>query len=72
MKIIYVDQSYLCVEPEKHSDGECNDENNNDDCYYDGGDCCEETVNGNGTEGVVIKTQCSRCICIDPSVLETR
>ena len=36
-------------------DGYCNDETNNEDCNYDGGDCC-------GT--CVITNQCSECECL--------
>ena len=38
--------------------GICNDESNNEDCNYDGGDCC----------GVCItKDHCSECACIGGS-----
>ena len=40
-------------------DGFCNDETNNFDCNYDGGDCC---VN-------VDKTICSECNCISGGVI---
>ena len=35
--------------------GFCNDENNNPDCNYDGGDCCATNVNTN---------TCSECACL--------
>ena len=35
-------------------DGNCDDENNNKKCGYDGGDCCAKTVEG----GVVKKDYC--------------
>ena len=35
-------------------DGNCDDENNNKGCEYDGGDCCYKTVSG----GVVKKDYC--------------
>ena len=35
-------------------DGYCNDETNNEGCYYDGGDCCGDCIN---TEF------CFECIC---------
>ena len=37
-------------------DGWCDDENNNDGCNFDGGDCCGDNVN----------TQyCSECLCLN-------
>ena len=42
------------VVPQYIGDGYCDDENNNDDCNFDGGDCCKPNVN----------TQyCTECIC---------
>merc|ERR1712088_186047 len=46
-----------CGSPQWKGDGYCDDENNNDGCDYDGGDCCGDDVN----------TQyCSACQCLDP------
>ena len=36
-------------------DGLCNDETNNPDCNYDGGDCCGSCV---------VTEQCSECQCL--------
>ena len=36
-------------------DGFCNDETNNPDCNYDGGDCCGSCV---------VTEQCSECQCL--------
>ena len=36
-------------------DGLCNDETNNADCSYDGGDCCGACV---------VKDHCSECACL--------
>ena len=45
-----------CAVPPWKGDGYCDDENNNDGCDYDGGDCCGDDVN----------TQyCSACQCLD-------
>merc|ERR1712019_297664 len=44
-------------------DGNCDDENNNKDCDYDGGDCCPKTVAG----GVVKTKYCQKCACVDPN-----
>ena len=30
-----------------HGDGYCDDVNNNEGCFFDGGDCCGSNVNGN-------------------------
>ena len=35
-------------------DGYCNDETNNDECKFDGGDCCGTCVN---------KHRCADCLC---------
>merc|ERR1712100_260914 len=43
-------------------DSNCDDENNNAGCAFDGGDCCPETVKG----GQVKKQYCKICKCIDP------
>ena len=37
-------------------DGFCNDETNNADCNYDGGDCCGSCV---------LKNHCTQCVCLD-------
>ena len=37
-------------------DGFCNDETNNADCQFDGGDCCGACV---------VKDHCSECACLD-------
>ena len=44
-----------CPQPGKIGDGICNDEVNNEDCNYDGGDCCGACVN---------RQNCSECICL--------
>merc|ERR1711997_958434 len=46
-----------CGSPQWKGDGYCDDENNNDGCDYDGGDCCGDDVN---------TTYCSACQCLDP------
>ena len=39
----------------------CDDENNNADCEYDGGDCCAQSL------GKAVSTQyCTECKCLDP------
>ena len=35
-----------CGSPDYKGDGNCDDDNNNKGCAYDGGDCCDETVKG--------------------------
>ena len=45
-----------CDYGELVDNGHCNDEANNADCLYDGGDCCGGCVNTN---------QCSDCLCKD-------
>merc|ERR1712222_271404 len=43
-------------------DGNCDDENNNCGCAFDGGDCCAKSVKGK----VVKTTYCKKCECKDP------
>ena len=47
-------QASACKLPNYRGDGNCDDENNNKDCGYDGGDCCAKTVKG----GLVKKDFC--------------
>ena len=44
-----------CTHGELIADGRCNDESNNEDCLYDGDDCCGSCVN---TE------LCNQCTCL--------
>ena len=49
--------SLFCGMPIWKGDNNCDDENNNGGCEWDGGDCCGDNVN----------TQfCSACECLDP------
>ena len=43
-----------CNNPTSYADGVCNDENNYEACFFDGGDCCGSNVN---------TTDCSECQC---------
>ena len=43
-----------CALPKYKGDGNCDDENNNKGCGYDGGDCCVASVKG----GKVKKDYC--------------
>merc|ERR1711939_874182 len=43
-------------------DGNCDDENNNCGCEFDGGDCCAGSVKG----GKVLTAYCKQCTCKDP------
>jgi len=48
----------VCGSPQWFDDDICDDENNNEECGWDGGDCCGDNVN----------TQyCSACECLDPN-----
>ena len=40
-------------------DNYCDDQNNNEACQYDGGDCCNNTMPG-------WDTWCSDCLCLEP------
>merc|ERR1712167_432077 len=46
-----------CGSPKYKGDGNCDDDNNNDGCAFDGGDCCGKSV---------VKKYCSKCACLDP------
>jgi len=58
-----------CGKPQFKGDGNCDDDNNNAACEYDGGDCCAKTVkNKRGiSTGTVIQKFCSECTCLDPN-----
>merc|ERR1712183_685195 len=43
-------------------DGNCDDENNNCGCDFDGGDCCKKTAGKD-----VNKKYCKKCQCVDPA-----
>ena len=47
-----------CQSPNWKGDGYCDDENNNPDCEWDGGDCCGPNVK---------KDYCYLCACLDPN-----
>merc|ERR1712088_952146 len=50
--------SDACGSPQWFGDNYCDDDNNNEECGWDGGDCCGDNVN----------TQyCSACECLDPN-----
>ena len=48
-----------CKWDEYKGDGNCDDENNNKGCEYDGGDCCAKTVK----DGKVNKDYCNEVSC---------
>ena len=45
-----------CSYPSWHADGWCDDVNNNEACFFDGGDCCGSNVNTD---------YCSECLCLE-------
>merc|ERR1739848_276220 len=51
-----------CGSDHYEGDGDCDDENNNAGCDWDGGDCCAST----SRRGYVYKRYCSNCACLDP------
>jgi len=54
-----------CGSPNWAGDGNCDDQNNNAGCAYDGGDCCLATVQNN--QGIVKTNYCDECACLDPN-----
>jgi len=53
-----------CGSPQWAEDQWCDDENNNADCNWDGGACCNNAFGG-------WDTYCSDCQCLDPNVEAT-
>ena len=45
-----------CETPSWYGDGICDDENNNEACFFDGGDCCGSNVNTD---------YCNVCQCLE-------
>ena len=45
-----------CSDPSWHADGYCDDVNNNQACFFDGGDCCGGIINYN---------YCTECLCLE-------
>ena len=56
--LLFVD----CFSPNWVGDGYCDDETNNEDCEYDGGDCCGNCVNAKF---------CIECVCSDETPTNT-
>merc|ERR1712032_498037 len=50
-----------CGNKEYKGDGNCDDDNNNKGCEYDGGDCCAKSLGK-----TVSKDYCKKCKCLDP------
>ena len=53
-----------CALPDYYGDKYCDDENNNIECNWDGGACCDNTENG-------WDQWCSVCECLDPNAGST-
>merc|ERR1712176_877672 len=51
-----------CGQAKFKGDNNCDDDNNNCGCEYDGGDCCPKT-----NKGPVNKKYCKKCECLDPN-----
>merc|ERR1712222_25916 len=49
-----------CKKPNWQGDGNCDDDNNNCGCKYDGGDCCGESTSDHQFD------YCIKCTCLDP------
>ena len=48
--------------PSRFGDNYCDDDNNNEECAYDGGDCC-----GDHAGNMYWNFYCSVCECLDPN-----
>ncbi|CAM9132154.1 unnamed protein product [Ectocarpus sp. 13 AM-2016] len=59
---ITVDMVVNCIYPVDIGNGWCDGANNNEECGYDGGDCCECTCENGGKD-----YRCMEFSCIDPS-----
>ena len=53
-----IQQNGGCGSPQWKGDNYCDDDNNNEKCEYDGGDCCGDNVK---------EDYCSICQCLDPN-----
>merc|ERR1712224_798809 len=56
----------ICNSPNYKGDGNCDDENNNCGCDYDGGDCCGKSKSPHQF------AYCSKCECLEPSTTTTK
>merc|ERR1712157_515946 len=54
-----------CGQKDYKGDGNCDDDNNNAGCAWDGGDCCAKSLGG-----PVKKDYCKKCNCLDPKPQE--
>ena len=45
-----------CVDPDHYGDNYCDDVNNNEACFFDGGDCCG---------GIIHPFYCTECLCLE-------
>ena len=45
-----------CVNPDYYGDNYCDDVNNNEACFFDGGDCCG---------GIIDPAFCDECLCLE-------
>ena len=50
----------LCEYADYQGDGYCDDENNHEECGYDGGDCCDNDYD-------FAFDYCYECQCLDPN-----
>ena len=55
LKLYFLSSITGCYNPDYHGDAYCDDENNNEACFFDGGDCCGSDVD---------KTYCFECQCL--------
>jgi hypothetical protein len=53
--------TYTCASISYRGDGDCDDQNNTEECGYDGGDCCGDNV---------VTTHCTECQCLEVSVAQ--
>merc|ERR1712100_589543 len=53
---------HTCGSVDYKGDGNCDDDNNNKGCDYDGGDCCAKSLGK-----AVVKDYCKQCKCLDPN-----
>merc|ERR1712139_45408 len=57
-----VPKGATCGQEEYKGDGNCDDDNNNAGCEFDGGNCCKASVKG----GKLNTKFCTECECKDP------
>jgi hypothetical protein len=62
--LLFTIKHYLVAycKPSWIGDGFCDDINNNEGCYFDAGDCCQDNVN---------TSYCDECLCLEDTPIQS-